>query len=281
MTHSCTDTFLNLTAEVSRACMWVFVINMFFQPEREACKINLNSFAAETRLYCARCRKCPGVFFFLISRSQQWNTGASIHSSSQLCCISLLTLICFPLLLNNRWIEKNNEFGIFGIIEFVTFSPVEFANGWWIHPNFTILLFFPYPFAEMMALRREGPKWLEVMYISQMPAVVISPSTCRRRNMKWNVLSSPTEKIWVACYDFMMVFPASGARRQTLSELTVVPLCWNSMPVVPDTTRLRAFIQCMKTKGTRKGRCSRWYMEPEKERDKLLTDLLKMPERQQ
>lgn len=33
----------------------------------------------------------------------------------------------------------------------------------WIHPNFTILLFFPSPFAEMMVLQREGPKWLEVM----------------------------------------------------------------------------------------------------------------------
>lgn len=28
----------------------------------------------------------------------------------------------------------------------------------WIHPNSTILLFFPSPFAEMMVLQREGPE---------------------------------------------------------------------------------------------------------------------------
>lgn len=60
MMHSCTVTFLkpNCWGFVCRR-VCVFAINMSLQP-REACKINLNSFVAETRLYCARCRKCPG-----------------------------------------------------------------------------------------------------------------------------------------------------------------------------------------------------------------------------
>lgn len=41
-------------------------------------------------------------------------------------------------------------------------------------------------------------------------------------------------------------------RQKTHGELTVVPLCWNSMRVVPDATWLHRFIQCVETRGTRK-----------------------------
>lgn len=123
-----------------------------------------------------------GLHFLYLSVSTTQNTGPSFHSTSQLCSICLLTLIYFPLLLNNRWIEQNNEFGIFRIIERVTcfFEPrsvvrlqgqscavtwgrIVFSTLKWIYSNFTILLFFHSPFAEMMVLQREGPKWLEVM----------------------------------------------------------------------------------------------------------------------
>lgn len=128
---------------------------------------------------------CIFIFLFLlnISQSQQRKTARCIHSSHQLCSICLSELICFPLLLNNRWIEQNNEFGIFRIIKRVTWFSLWvlwFGYGhnavlWlgegffffsalkWIHPNSTILLFFPSPFAEMMVLQREGPEWLKVM----------------------------------------------------------------------------------------------------------------------
>lgn len=80
-------------------------------------------------LCCAGCRKCPRLHFSYISQSQQQRkTGPSIHSSSQLC---LLTLICFPLL-NNCWIEQNNEFGIFRIIKRVAcfFEPGSVVRLW-------------------------------------------------------------------------------------------------------------------------------------------------------
>lgn len=109
-----------------------------------------------------------------------------------------------------------------------------------------------------------------------MPAVVISPEHTQKKKyeVKCPLLSYRGDS---SCLPLKMVFPASGARRQTLGELTVFPPAleqyaggaWHD-----SATR-------MKTKGTRKGRCSGWCMEPEKEGDKLLTDLLKMPERQQ
>lgn len=83
----------------------------------------------------------------------------------------------------------------------------------------------------------------------------------------------------MSCLPLKIVLPASGARGQARGELTVGLLCWNTTPAVPDSSAdLHKILQCKKM--DRNEKKADVVVDRGRGKYKLLTESLKMPERQ-
>lgn len=169
----CSTRFCSFAAEGKRAEL------IRFHSEAETCSS-----------YCTGCRKCPGphfLFLFLFPFPYlpvpKHGKNRALHSllSSALfrlsfnvyllprCCwiivelSRIMTLVSSALSSVSR-VLSNRVHGF----DYGHNAALGLGGGWLffffsLPPYFTILLFFPSTFAEMMVLQRGGPEWLEVM----------------------------------------------------------------------------------------------------------------------